>query len=210
MSTEDPNTPPAPPAPPTQPAPSDPPPAAEKVEDLPDWAQKIIKDTRQEAASHRTKAQTAADDAQKSLTDKLAVALGLKPDAAQDPAALTASLTEAQNKAREASLKLAVYQAAGTAGGNPDALLDSNTFLANVQSLDPTSADFSTKVTDAIKAAVAANPILKQARAAGASTVETPGGTGEAGQITEAQLAQMTPEDTEKAFREGKLKHLLG
>lgn len=183
--------------------------APEKVEDLPAWAQKIIHDTRTEAATHRTKAQSAATEAQAALSEKIAVALGLKPDAAQDPAALTASLTAAQQSAKEASLKLAVYQAAGTAGGNPDALLDSNTFLASVRELDSTSSDFSTKVTDAIKAAVAANPTLKQARAAGASTVETPGGTGEQGQITEAQLAQMTPEQIAAAYEKGLLKGLL-
>ncbi|MGO7983621.1 hypothetical protein ACC691_37900, partial [Rhizobium johnstonii] len=97
----------------------------------------------------------------------------------------------------------------GANGGNPDALLDSNTFLANVQSLDPASADFSTSVAAAIKAAVASNPTLKAARAAGASTVDNPGGTGETGQITEAQLAQMSPEQINEAYEKGQLKHLL-
>lgn len=180
-----------------------------KVEDLPDWAQKIIHDTRQEAANHRTAAKTAADQASKDLTDKLAVALGLKPDAATDPAALTASLTKAQQDARDASIKLAVYQAANTHQGNPDALLDSNTFLAKVQALDPTAADFGTQVSDAIKAAVAANPTLKTARAAGASTVDTPGGTGEAGQLTAAQIKSMTPQQIVEAKAKGLLRDYL-
>lgn len=182
---------------------------AQKVEDLPDWAQKIIRDARKEAGDHRAAAKTAGEQAQKDFADKIAVALGIKPDAAQDPAALTAALTDAQTKARDASLKLAVYQTAGTAGANPDALLDSNTFLANVRQLDPTSSDFPTKVSEAITAAVTANPTLKAARAAGASTVETPGGTGEQGQITEAQLAQMTPEQINDALEKGLLKNLL-
>ncbi|MGN8024702.1 hypothetical protein [Microbacterium sp. 22242] len=191
------------------PAPAAPAAPAEKVEDLPEWAQKVIRDARKEAGDHRTAAKTAADDAQKAITDKLAVALGLKPDAALDPAALTASLTAAQQAHRQSQTQLAVYKAAGAAGANPDALLDSNTFLTSVQSLDPASADFSTQVTEAITAAVTANPTLKAARAAGASTVETPGGTGEQGQITEAQLAQMTPEQIADAYDKGLLKGLL-
>lgn len=182
----------------------------EKVEDLPAWAQKLITDTRSEAAQHRTAAKTAATQAQQELTDKLAVALGIKPDAATDPAALTALAEKAQADARTASIKLAVYQAAGAHQGNPDALLDSNTFLAKVNSLDPTAADFSTQVSEAIKAAVAANSSLKAARAAGASTVDTAGGPGETGQITEAQLAQMSPEEIVDAQKKGLLKNLLG
>ncbi|PRB01760.1 hypothetical protein [Microbacterium sp. MYb64] len=197
------------PAAPAAPAVPAPPASAEKVEDLPEWAQKVIRDARKEAGDHRTAAKTAADDAQKAITDKLAVALGLKPDAALDPAALTASLTAAQTAHRQSQTQLAVYKAAGAAGANPDALLDSNTFLASVQSLDPASPDFSTKVAEAITAAVTANPTLKAARAAGASTVETPGGTGEQGQITEAQLAQMTPEQIADAYDKGLLKSLL-
>jgi hypothetical protein len=189
------------------------PPLSERLRSDPEWGQREIERLRKEAGDHRAAAKTAAErateQAQKDFADKLAVALGLKPDAAQDPAALTAALSDAQTKARDASLKLAVYQTAGTAGANPDALLDSNTFLANVRQLDPTSSDFPTKVSEAITAAVTANPTLKAARAAGASTVETPGGTGEQGQITEAQLAQMTPEQINDALEKGLLKNLL-
>lgn len=182
--------------------------AAEKVEDLPEWAQKIIRDTRQEAATHRTAAKTAADQAQKDLTEKLSVALGLKPDAATDPKALTEQLTQAQQNARAASIKLAVYQAAGAHQGNPDALLDSNTFLAKVSALDPIAADFGTQVGEAIKAAVAANPSLKTARAAGASTVDNPPG-GENGQLTAEQVKKMTPQQIVEAKAKGLLRDYL-
>lgn len=208
---------PAAPAAPGAPAPAAPaepvapvaPAATEKVEDLPAWAQKIITDTRSEAAKARVDAKAAADQATKDLGDKLAVALGLKPDAATDPAALTALAEKAQGDARAASIKLAVYQAAGTHQGNPDALLDSTSFLAKVNALDPTAASFGTDVSEAIKAAVAANPSLKAARAAGASTVTNPGGTAETGQITEEQLASMTPEQIATAYEKGQLKGLL-
>jgi hypothetical protein len=182
---------------------------AEKVEDLPAWAQKVIADTRKEAGDHRTAAKNAAETAQREYADKLAVALGIKPDAATDPAALAASLSASQAKQRAADIQLAVYRAASQHQGNPDALLDSNSFLAKVSDLDPTSGDFATQVSDAIKSAVAANPNLKTARTAGASGIET-GGTGEQGQISEAQLAQMTPEQIVEAQAKGLLKNLLG
>ncbi|MGH3704196.1 MAG: hypothetical protein ACRDT9_06160, partial [Agromyces sp.] len=177
-----------------------------KIESLDPAAQKIITDLRREAGDYRVKATTA-----ESRTKAILEAAGIvdKTDPVEALKSTTAERDTFKTEAREASLKLAVYQAAGTAGGNPDALLDSNTFLASVRELDSTSSDFSTKVTDAIKAAVAANPTLKQARAAGASTVEPAGGTGEQGQITEAQLAQMTPEQIADALDKGKLAHLL-
>jgi len=199
---------------PTTPAPTEPvtpaapAAAAEKVEDLPEWAQKIIRDTRTEAANHRTAAKNAAEQAQKDFSEKIAVALGLKPDAAQDPAALTASLTASQEAQKQASIKLAVYQAAGAHQGNPDALLDSNTFLAKVNSLDPTAVDFGTQVGEAIKAAVAANPTLKTGRAPGTSTVDNPG-TGENGQLTAEQVKKMTPQQIVEAKAKGLLRDYL-
>lgn len=183
--------------------------AAEKVEDLPAWAQKIITDTRGEAAKYRNDAKTAADQATKDLGDKLAVALGLKPDAATDPAALTQLAQQAQADARAASIKLAVYQAAGANQGNPDALLDSTSFLAKVNTLDPASATFGTDVGEAIKAAVAANPTLKTVRAAGQSTVDTSGGTGEQGQLTAEQIKRMTPQQIVEAKAKGLLRDYL-
>jgi alkylhydroperoxidase family enzyme len=178
---------------------------AEKVEDLPSWAQKIITDTRKEAGDYRTAAKTAADNAQKELTDKLAVALGLKPDASLDPAALTASLTEAQSKATRSARELAIFKAAAATGADPSRLLDSNSFMSSVSGLDPADG---AAVTAAITAAVAANPNLKAVLAAAASGTEL-GGTGETGQITEAQLAQMSPEEKVTALKAGKLQHLL-
>jgi hypothetical protein len=180
--------------------------AVESVDQLPAWAQKIITDTRKEAGDYRTKAQTAADNAQKELTDKLAVALGLKPDAATDPAALTASLTEAQSKATQSARELAIFKAAAATGADPTRLLDSNAFMSSVSGLDPADG---AAITAAINAAVAANPLLKAVQAASASGTEL-GGTGEQGQITEAQLAQMTPEQIVDAQTKGLLKNLLG
>lgn len=187
--------------------PADTPPvaAAESVDALPTWAQKIIADARSGEANYRTKAQTAAEAAQKELTDKLAVALGLKPDAATDPAALTASLTEAQANAQRAARELAIFKAASTAGADPNRLLDSNSFMSSVSQVDPGDG---AAVQAAIQAALAANPLLKAVQAAAASGTEL-GGSGETGQITEQQLAAMSPEEKVAALKAGKLQHLL-
>ncbi|TIH33685.1 hypothetical protein [Subtercola vilae] len=180
-------------------------PVAENVADLPAWAQKVIIDARKGEGDQRVAAKTAAENAQKELTDKLAVALGIKPDAAADPAALTASLTAAQATATQSARELAIFKAAAATGADPSRLLDSNSFMSSVSGLDPADG---AAVTAAITAAVAANPNLKAVLAAGASGVEL-GGTGETGQITEAQLAQMKPEQIAAAHKAGKLAHLL-
>lgn len=156
--------------------------AAQKVEDLPDWAQKIIRDTRDEAAKNRT-GKTAAEEQQQKILKAVAQAAGLKiegDDEQPDPAKLTEELTKTQQQAREAAVQLAVYRTAGKNQGDPDALLDSRAFLTKVADLDPTAADFATKVETAIKDAVKDNPKLKATQAAGSSSADHgAGGSGE-------------------------------
>lgn len=176
----DPPAPPAPPAAPPAPAPPAPP-AGQEVKDLPDWAQKIIKDTRDEAAASRTAARSAGDAAQADLLTKMQVALGLKPDPAADPVALAEKLATEQAKAKTSAIKLAVHQGAGKHQGDPAALLDSNSFMSTVSALDPDANDFSTKVDEAIKAAVAANTKLKLGQAPGVSGGQFTGGPGGTG-----------------------------
>lgn len=176
------------------------------VASLPGWAQKIITDTRAEAAKYRTGQQSAAQTAQQELADKVAVALGLKTDDAQDPAKLTAAVTAAQDAAKATERRLAVFTAAAdTAQAN--ALLNRLDFTNSIAGLDPSDGP---AFQAAVKAAVDADPSLKTTRAVGASTAAPEAGSPEGGPITEAQLAQMTPEQIDKAYREGRLKHLLG
>ena len=181
---------------------------AETVESLPAFAQKMIHDLRQESATHRTSAKTAAEKAQQELTDKIAVLLGLKPDAATDPAALTASLTQAQQQAQDTARQLAIYKAAGATGANPDRLLDSNSFMTSVAGLDPADG---AAVTAAIKSAIADNPLLKAVQAAAASGGEL-GGSGEQSQLTEEQFARIAndPEAIVAAQNAGLLRNILG
>jgi len=139
------------------------------VSTLPDWAQAVIRDARAEAGKARTNAkQTAADEARQAVLDEFAVKLGYKKGET-DPAKLTEQLNNERGTARQARVELSVFRRASKHDGDPDALLDSRQFLAAVAELDPTAADFETKVEAAIKAAVTTNPKLKKAAATGPS-----------------------------------------
>ena len=171
--------PPTAPATATDPAPAGTPEApaapaeAANVEQLPPWAQKLIRDGRTEAASNRAKAKENADalDALKQQSQKqldgIAQALGLKPEQAtpeqimaeRDAANATAASAAAQ--ARQSQVELAVFRAAAQSGANGSALLDSRMFVAGLDGLDPSSPDFGQQVADKISAAVDANPAWK-------------------------------------------------
>lgn len=221
---------PEPPAPEPQPEPGTPEPKS--VDELPSWAQKLIKDTRTEAATNRTKAkevQTALDEiktTQQQQMDGIAKALGLKSDdAPPDPKELMDKLTAAQQETqqraaekREADVMLAVYRAAGKHGADADALLDSRAFAAKVNSLDPAAEDFADRLGEAITEAVESSDRYKAAAApapapkpkgpktSGGEFTGSPGGTKP---ISEAELAGMSPEEISKAFAEGRLQHLM-
>jgi hypothetical protein len=178
---------------------------AQDVASLPAWAQKVITDTRAEAARYRTGTETAAQQAQQQLADKIAQAIGLKPDESTDPAALTAKLTQAQEATKATERRLAVFSAAADTQ-QATALLNRLDFTNSIAGIDPSDA---TAIAAAVQAAVDADPSLKTARAAGASTVSGTAGSGEGQPITEEQLAQMTAEQISDAYDKGLLKHLL-
>jgi len=169
-------------------------PAAEPVKtELPDDPAVLkaeIAKLRKENGAERTNAkQKAADDAVAQLTDKLAVALGIKKEGEKPTAEqLQTQLQERDTIARQAVTELAVYKSAGASDADPAALLDSRAFLATVADLDPASSDFQSKVGSAIKKAVTDNPKLKAAPVVGSSTVDHAGGSGELPDI-DAQIA---------------------
>lgn len=174
-------TPPAGSTPPAATPPAgDTPPAAEKVEDLPEWAQKIIRDTRAEAATNRT-GKTAAEEQQQKILKAVAQAAGLKIDDGDDtPTAeqLAEQLTTAQTEGREAKVELAVFKAAIAAKADPVGLTDSRTFMTKVGNLDPAADDFATKVKAEIETAVKDNPKLQASQAPASSSADHPGGSG--------------------------------
>lgn len=171
--------------------------AGEKVEDLPDWAQKLIKDARADAGRARTTAkETAAQEARDKLVQDLGKTLGLVKDKDGDkltPDQLAKQVGEAQATAKQLAVELAVYRGASKKGveADPDALLDSRGFLAKLADLDPSAKDFSEKVTTAMKDAVKENPKLKasQAGAGSSSADHGSGGSGEGGQRKSKGLA---------------------
>lgn len=135
--------------------------------DDPEAAKAEIERLRKENGAARTTAKAqAAEAAKNELAQQIGKALGLiKDDEPADPVKLTEQLTATATEARQAKVALAVYQAAPVAGGDPSALLDSTSFLAKVNSLDPTDTQ---AVATAIAEAVAANPRL-------AAVTATPG-----------------------------------
>lgn len=158
-------------------------PAKVEVWQDPDKARSEIERLRRENGAERTNAKAkAADEARAELAQTIGKALGLVKDdkTPVDPAEITKQLADAQAAQRTTAVELAVYRTAADHGGDPNALLDSRTFLAKVSDLDPSAADFTAQVAAAVKAAVADNPKLKAtAQAAGASTVDHAGGSGE-------------------------------
>jgi len=145
-----------------QPAPAEeaPKPAEQPKGDETDWKAEARK-WEARAKDNKTEAdglKNATQSHQEQL-DAIAKALGLKPDdQPADPAKLTADITAAQADAREARQQLAVYRNAAANEANPDALLDSASFLRSMADIDPTDAD---AVNAAIKAAVDGNPGFK-------------------------------------------------
>lgn len=181
---------------PTDPAPADPTPqSAQGGDTLPDdpaALKAMIADLRKENGAARTNAKAkAADEARTQLVTELGKALGLVKDGddAPNPEELTAQVQAAQTQARDAAVQLAVYKAAGTLQGDPNALLDSRAFLAKVADLDPTASDFQTQIGAAIKTAVADNPKLRATQAAARSGTDLTGGTGE-GRTTPKSLTE--------------------
>jgi Spy/CpxP family protein refolding chaperone len=139
-------------------------------------------------------------------------AAGINVGAKPDPAQLQASLTAAQDQTRSALLRAALYETAAEHGANPTALRDSVSFLESAKGIDPSD---TAAVVAAAKAAVAANAALAATPAAPAGPPAGPadlggGNPGAPRQLTEADLATMTPEQIVKAQDDGLLRNLLG
>lgn len=74
---------------------------------------------------------------------------------------LTAGQAKAVAEARQAKTELALYKAGNKHGADIDALMDSRTFMKELESLDPADSDFASAVDEAIKDAVESNPRFK-------------------------------------------------
>jgi hypothetical protein len=182
------------------------------VWDTPETAKAEIERLRRENAKDRTTAkQTAADEARTALATEIGKALGLVKDEPADPARLTEQLTASQVEAKHARVELAVFRNAEAAGADPQALLDSASFLAKVRDIDPSD---SAAVSAAISEAVASNPRLGAApssRVPAPNPAQGSSGSGAAGvaQLTQADMARMTPDQIVEAQEKGQFDRLL-
>lgn len=151
----------------------------------PEAAKAEIERLRRENASERVNAKAAAAEAAKAeLAQQIGRALGLvKDDEPADPAKLTEQLTTTQRQATAAQLELAIYKAAAAKGADPNALLDSRSFMDRATA-DPTALD--ALITDQLTS----NPRLKAAQAAPVGGADFTS-TGSAGgrTFTRAQIA---------------------
>lgn len=170
---------------PQAPAKTDP----QDVSSLPEWAQKLITDTRAEAAKHRTDKQTAAQQAQAAQQQRDAVlkAMGLNPDGKDlppDPEALAKQVSDYKAVAWENAMQTQILRVAirPEIGADADTLLDSNSFLDSLGefvSEDPSTKEFRDKLAAHIKTWVEKNPKFKTQPAGPArSGGDHPGGGG--------------------------------
>ncbi|MFD7262100.1 hypothetical protein [Streptomyces sp. NPDC059874] len=133
--------------------------------------------TEQQLAEATTRAEQAAAERDELRSALDAVTRALNPnggEAEQDPTKLAAAvaerdrlLAEHAGELRSARVELAVARAAADQGARGDRLLNSRAFLASVADLDPTAAEFDTKLAAAITAAVTADPDLYRTAPAG-------------------------------------------
>lgn len=159
--------------------------------------------------------------AEQAKLDKVLAVLGLDTAAGKtgDVDAITAQLQQAKAAADARAVELAVLRAAGRAGADGDALLDSRAFLAALDGIDPTD---TAAINDAIKAAVTANPRYGTGAAdtAGTGAAPTPqrqasttgefnGAPGGQRQWTDADVARATPAQLEVAIKAGLTAQLM-
>lgn len=142
---------------------------AQDVSSLPEWAQKLITDTRTEAAQHRTAKQSATQEAQaaKAQRDAILKAAGLNPDGTEappTPEALTAQIEQERAVAWTSAIELNVIRTALAAGADGDKLLDSRKFIDSLDTFtedDPRAADFGEKLAAHVKGYVEKHPQFK-------------------------------------------------
>lgn len=221
---DEPNDPAAPPAEPAAPPkpPVVPPGAHVKTDaapEAPDAAELAklrdeLNRARKDAAAYREKARDA--ESKSARLPEVLKALGLETEET-DPAKLAEAAQKERDAARAelaaARREAAVFRLAASAGAEPGSLLDSRTFMDKVATIDPADTD---ALTEAIKAAVTANPRLAATAApappppaGGASGGDFSGGPGAGQQLSRAQLHSMSNEEIMAAYEAGRLNAVM-
>lgn len=167
------------------------------------------------------KAKNDGDDTRNKLLLEVAQKLGIESAGGQpDAAAITAQLDAANRETKVRSNEVTVLRAASRLGADGDALLDSRTFMAQVDGLDGAEA-----IEAAIKLAVAQSPARygrsgqSAADGTGAATATQTATASSAGtfdgaqngarQWTDADVARATPAQVKEAHDKGLLRSLL-
>lgn len=191
--------------------------------------QKLVENLRGDVEAEkakRTAAEQKAKDDQAAFMKKVAGAFGIETDEQKPPTPeeLAKQLDEARGEtkesraqARQTQVELAVYKTAARHGGDPDALLDSRSFANAISKLDPTAADFDEQVGKAVKTAVDSNkklaakaPEPKEPEPTPAGGAPMDGAGNGKRQLGEADRKRMSPEEIDKATREGRFNAYLG
>lgn len=178
-------------------------------------AARLVENLRAEVDAEKTK-RTEMETKFSGFMDNFAKLFGGGEEKQLTPEQIAQKAQESDQKAREATVKLAVFQTAGKHGADPDALLDSASFVRAIGNLDPASDTFAANVDTAIKAAVESNARLKTQPAApqvpAKGGVDMAGGTSGKRQLTAAEvehLAKTNPAGLVKAREDGLLKDYL-
>lgn len=134
------------------------------------------KSAKEAAEAKGPSAEEVTAQAQAEFAQKIGKALGLIAEEEQplDPQQVIDKLTSEKDQTaaerdaerdrhRRALIELAVHRAGSKMGADPDALLDSRSFLKKIRDLDTDAEDFSTKLGEAIQLAIDDNPKFKAA-----------------------------------------------
>jgi hypothetical protein len=198
-SAGDPSTPPAQPAPVTPPVPQPPatPPTGQDPAAEIARLTKELEAARGEAAKSRVNAkEAAAQEAREELLRQLSgdAEQPLTPEQLQQQLAEARTQgTAAQEQALGAAIELSVYRTAQRLGADAERLLDSRSFLDQVDALDIDPTDrqaFEAAVTERVNAALAANPGLRAGPAIARSGGDMGGGgsSGDGALTIDAQI----------------------
>lgn len=132
----------------------------------PDELRAEIKRLRQENARDRTNAkQTAAQEAETNLVNRLAAALGFGDDDGDNtPSAddLQTQLEQSQQAQRQRDVEFAAWRAAAKADVDPEVLLNQVSFQKRIADLDPSADTFSNDLNQAIEAERKENSLFEQ------------------------------------------------
>lgn len=178
-------------------------------------AARLVENLRTEVEQERTK-RTSLETQFSDFMGKFGQLFGSGEQKQLTPEQIAQKAQESDQKARDATVKLAVFQTAGKHGADPDALLDSASFVRAISKLDPAADTFAANVDSAIKTAVESNARLKAQPTTppvpAKGGVDMAGGTTGKRQLTAAEVAHLSKTDPAglvKAREDGLLKDYL-